>query len=193
MTNAIYLIGAPGSGKSTVMNELLRGWAPGPYQRLMPRELFGHQLLGPDLDLGVYLGHLRPEYPGTDALSMSVSPHAISWLQVMGRPGWVFGEGQRLGNLKFLKELNRVTELRVGYLDLPPEVAAERRSQRPGKALSDGFVKSSAGRALKCALHCSMEGIWTTWLDATKSPSELADILFTGYDARTNNQERGSS
>lgn len=161
MTQSIYIIGAPGSGKSTYMADLLRGWEVGHYVRFTQREMFGHYLTG-EKGLGAYLGHLRLEYPGTDALSLSVAPHALSWLResvpLMGLD-WIFGEGQRLSHMGFLTELAACTELTVIYLQVDPEEAARRRQARGGKLLSDQFCKAATSKAHNVAEACRQAGI----------------------------------
>lgn len=161
MTCAVYIIGAPGSGKSTRMAELLTGWTVGPYTKWTAKEMFGHHLQHPQLGHGAYLGHLRPEYPGTDALSQSVSPQAKLWLQALPLLGldWVFGEGVRLGNIGFLVELAAVSDLTVLYMNVPPEVAAERRERRGGKLMSDTWCKIATSRAVNTAARCREAGI----------------------------------
>lgn len=133
MTNAFYLLGAPGVGKSSVMRELLNPWVAGPYIRFTEREMFGHHLHDYARDLkGAYLGHLRPEFPGTDALSMSVQPEAIKWLrQTDGEFDYIYGEGARLGNAAFLQELALRSSLTVILLLAAPEVIEQRLQSRP--------------------------------------------------------------
>lgn len=160
MTQSVYLIGAPGSGKSTLMRQMLETWTAGPYTRLTTRELFGHFLHRGD-ETGVYLGHLRPEYPGTDALSLSVAPQAELWLESLPLLGldWVFGEGARLSHIGFLSALAAQTDLTVIYLDVSPEVAAERRAARGGKLMSDNYCRIATSRARNVAAACREAGI----------------------------------
>lgn len=161
MTAATYIIGAPGSGKSTRMARLIEPWSVGPYVRLTKRELFGHYLAGPGGSLGVYLGHLRDEYPGTDALSLSVAPQALLWVQALPLLGLdvVYGEGVRLAHIGFLTALNEVTDLTVLHMLVDPEVAAARRLARGGKQLSDHYCRIATSRALNAAQACREAGI----------------------------------
>jgi hypothetical protein len=161
VTQATYIVGGPGSGKSTLMAHLLEGWAIGPYLKWTQREMFGHYLTHPEEGLGAYLGHLRPEYPGTDALSLSVAPQALIWLQALPLLGLdqVYGEGARLSHLGFLTALAEVTDLTVIYLKVDPDVAAQRRVGRPGKVLSEQFCKSQTSKAANVAAACREAGI----------------------------------
>lgn len=133
MTRAFYFLGAPGVGKSTVMREMLKPWTVGEYVRFTEREMFGHHLYDAPRDLhGAYLGHLRPEFPGTDALSMSVQPEAIKWLQQNdGGQDFIFGEGARLGNVAFLTELARRSSLTVVLLTADQADIEARLAARP--------------------------------------------------------------
>jgi hypothetical protein len=161
VTRSIYIVGGPGSGKSTLMAELLEGWEVGPYVRFTKREMFGHYMQSEE-GLGAYLGHLRPDYPGTDALSLSVAPQALSWLRdtmpLMGLD-WVFGEGARLSHMGFLTELAACTDLTVIYLHVDPEEAARRRQARGGKLLSESYCKIATSKARNVAAACREAGI----------------------------------
>lgn len=174
MTSSIYILGGPGSGKSTLMARLLEPWSPGPYVRLTSREMFGHYLLNDDLEVGLYLGHLRPEYPGTDALSLSVAPQALIWLENLEPSvGWVFGEGARLGHPRFLSTLSYYTDLLVVHLLIAPVVAAERRAARGGKQLTEQYCKTATTRAASSAQACRDNEIEVVELDGSRSVEEL--------------------
>jgi GTPase SAR1 family protein len=164
MTRAIYIIGGSGSGKSTLMAELLDGWVAGPYERWTPKEMFGHYIEHPEKGRGAYLGRLRPEYPGTDALCLSVSPHATRWLEALPLLGldWVFGEGERLGHPKFLAALHAKADLAVVHLEVDPEVASQRRIARGGKLVAESFGAATISRAKNSAAACKKAGIFVT-------------------------------
>lgn len=161
MTQSIYIIGAPGSGKSTLMASLLEGWTIGPYTKWTAKEMCGHYLEHPTKGRGAYLGRIRDEYPGTDALSMSVAPQANLWVKTLPMLGldWVFGEGARLSHIGFLSELARVSDLTVIYLQVNPEEAARRRAQRGGKVMSPAYVNIAASKARGAARACWEDGI----------------------------------
>lgn len=161
MTRSTYIVGAPGSGKSTLMAELLKGWEPGPYTKWTTKEMFGHYLQHPERGSGAYLGRLRAEYPGTDALSLSVAPQALLWLQAVPLLGLdhIFGEGVRLSHISFLKALAEVSDLTVIYLSISPELAAARREQRGGKMISERWVKVASGRVPVLVAACREAGI----------------------------------
>lgn len=153
MTCAIYLIGGPAVGKSTVMDALMVGWDPGDYIRFTVREMFGHWLEHEVLGPGAYLGKLRPEFPGTDALSRSVQPHAVSWLATLPMLGlsWIFGEGERLGNIGFLTALGEFSKLQVVHLVSDLETQLARMEERPGKKLTQTYVKAKTTQAANVA------------------------------------------
>jgi hypothetical protein len=179
VTKSLYILGGPGSGKSTLMARLLRGWTPGPYVRLTTRELFGHNLLNDDLELGVYLGHLRPEYPGTDALSLSVAPQALIWLETLDpQLSWVFGEGARLGHQSFLTDLAARTDLLVAHLFVEPSLSYVRRTGRGGKLLSQQYCKTATTKAANTARWCKDVGINTVELDGSRGIEDLAEDIF---------------
>lgn len=161
LTRSLYILGGPGTGKSTLMAQALRGWTPGPYQKWTTREMFGHYLSNPELGSGAYLGHLRPEYPGTDALSLSVAPQALLWLQALPLLGldWVFGEGARLSHLGFLSALAESTDLTVVHLQVDPEEGARRRAGRSGKQLSEQYCRAATSKADSAAAACRKSGI----------------------------------
>lgn len=135
---ALYLLGAPGVGKTTVMDAyLLRcGWTPLPDADRLHGLLWGHAMIDPDGDpRGIYLGRRRDAFSGTDALGMAVAPDARAWARSLNDASttlFICGEGNRLGNRGFLRALAEVSDLTVALLTGSPETLAQRRGSRPG-------------------------------------------------------------
>ena len=152
MSKSIYIIGAPGSGKSTLMSFIVEKmgleWLPDEKVR---RELWVNYLSDQrGKVLGVSLGVKRDSYSGTDALSMSVLPQALVWLGEANLPEYVLGEGARLSAPKFLTKLDQKAPLLLVSLLAPPEVLEERRNERTltgAKELDSRTVKSATTRA----------------------------------------------
>lgn len=179
MTRAIYLVGAPGVGKSTVMEHILEGWVPGEYVRWTKKEMFGHYLLHPTMGwFGAYMGHLRDEYPGTDALSLSVAPQALIWLMSLNILGldWIFGEGARLSHPLFLDSLRKRAELTVVHLTASPEVLSERREARGGKVQTDQYCAAAATKATNTAARCKEWGVRVLTIESEGDPAEVAKL-----------------
>jgi shikimate kinase len=171
----IYIIGAPGSGKSTAVKRALElvYWGQ-PTQRLEPI---------PHVDYGagcIQLGKVRDTgFSGTDALGMGINPRAIEFIK--SRPAAVIiGEGDRLANAAFLTAADQAGVLTLVWLDVAPEVARERAQQRAlllgTKEQTESWWK---GRYTKTA---RLAGGWPhIRIDATQ-PAEhvaqdLADLL----------------
>lgn len=197
--NALYLIGPPGSGKSTVMTQVQAqlDLETGPWRRLRP-DLKGEFRAEPLLDMfgrevGLSLGITRPEFSGTDALSMSTHPEACTWAEELpeeGRPPLVLGEGARLSTKRFLTALDAVSDLTVGYLYAPADVLDARcaaretgatfKARRAGARSQSGtFRRGAATRAvnLRDALRDEL-GVRVLSLDTTKSsPAGTASML----------------
>lgn len=128
----LYLIGIPGSGKTTLVRTALAGV---PVQAckvgIMP------YLRYPG---GIELGAIRPPLGGTDALELRIQPHAIAWLKTVCPYTALLAEGDRLANGQFFHALCAMGwVLTVAYLRCPPEIAARRRANRPlvGKRARD--------------------------------------------------------
>lgn len=116
-----YVIGEPGSGKSTLVSQLI---GVQPHREFT--KPFAHRLYGS----GVYeLGKRRPDFPGTDALSMSAQPLVLKWLEA-ARPFLVIAEGDRLGTGSFLDSVAELGYAVRLYVLWGPEAAAFQRKLR---------------------------------------------------------------
>lgn len=179
MTRSLYIVGAPGTGKSTVMVELVRqlGWSWLPDQRVW-RELWTHDLVDADCAVqATYLGKQRASFSGTDALSMSASPRVVEWLHETELPAWILGEGARLGTPKFLPQLHRVAPLLLAHLVCPPEEAIRRVTDRAGggRTITPGYQTARRTGSANAAEAMAMLDVPVLQLDSSlATPQELA-------------------
>jgi hypothetical protein len=96
MPHLLYLIGQPGSGKSTVCD-----WMTESLEFEQLDQPFAHRVWqGTPRVPVVELGARRERFSGTDALSMSVQPKVVDYLAAE-KPELVLAEGDRLANSKF--------------------------------------------------------------------------------------------
>lgn len=120
----VYLIGSPGSGKTTAVTLATRllGWGD-PLQRETPI---------PHLDYGrgrIQLGRQLPLFGGTDALGMAINPRAVEFIS--GAPAnTVIAEGDRLSNRAFFDACRQAGVLRLIHLRVPATVANSRADLR---------------------------------------------------------------
>jgi dephospho-CoA kinase len=158
----LYLIGVPGSGKSTVMRELLAG-----QRRRVSTVPFAHTVYENGV---VQLGRERLEHPGTDCLAMNVQPRVLAMLETGYWPR-IVGEGDRLANVRFFEQTRaRGYLLEVVLLDCPEEVAAERRGDR-GSEQDEKWLRSRVTKVENLRKWATHE------LDATLPVAELAQAL----------------
>lgn len=151
--NLIYLVGQPGSGKSTLMAKLT---AQFDRHSIAPAEHYpvAHDVLT-DKKTGAVvaaeIGKRRELFSGTDALASSVIDKAAPWIASQPYP-LVLAEGARLANKRFLE-----AAMAGGYhvtlvlLDHPDaEKWRAKRSKEIGKVQNEGWVKGrlSASRNL---------------------------------------------
>lgn len=120
----LYLIGQPGSGKSTLVAGLTAGVPSAPVEKPFAHIVWGS---GPAV---IELGARRESFAGTDALGMSVQPRVVEWLA--GTPHeFVLAEGDRLANGKFFTAVAGLGwEVTVARLAVSEAAAAQRRAAR---------------------------------------------------------------
>lgn len=146
--DSLYLLGAPGVGKSTVLAAYLawRRLSALPEDRVHGR-LIGHPLYGPTGEAyGLYLGRFREQFPGTDGLSMAVAPDAREWARGLADGTHlqiIVGEGARLGNVGFLTALGESTHLTLALLTASEERLTERRDGR-GSTQTPSWMRGAA-------------------------------------------------
>lgn len=169
----LYIAGEPGSGKTTTVHRLIHS-TPYGWPALEVAKPFKHVHIQTDTGTVVHLGPLvGRKFPGTDALSMSVQPHALAYLREQ-QPPLVLAEGDRLATLGFLR-----TAASFGYnvqlVILHTPDAATRRAQRAIKAglalQNEGWVQSRVSKIRNLA------GGWPGHTPLTDpDPATLAQI-----------------
>jgi hypothetical protein len=160
----VYFFGPPACGKSTLMAELTKNCERSAVASRLPHDVLfrGTRLVG------VEMGRRRPAFSGTDALSMSIHPKAVSWVGL--RPhSLILGEGARLATVGFLKAAEA-----AGYrvfpfhMKAPEDLLAERRRIR-GSRQNEAWMRGAATRAENLARELSAPSFF---VDAP--PGELA-------------------
>lgn len=157
-----YLLGDPGVGKSTAMRWIR--FHLGVQARQVDKP-FAHQLWMKDgVVEAVEFGAIRPPFPGTDTLSMSVIEKAIPYTEALAMkrvPIWA--EGDRLANNRFFEAVRAAGyTLQLFYLTAPAEIVADRRETRAkthGLKIQDGVwvqSRSTKARALAEAWHATV-------------------------------------
>lgn len=160
MTATLYVVGPPAVGKSTLVSALLERYvSAGPVDVGHPPLVVEHLRLVADSAQpdGVYLGIRRDEFPGTDALSMGVLPHAEEWAQHAALPPLIVGEGDRLAHERFLAPLAERGQLVIVYLAASPKILAARRLER-GSQQNETWATGRATRARNVAEAAERRG-----------------------------------
>lgn len=174
MNKALYVLGGPGTGKTTLVERLLRPYERGPAFATLGLMWVEPVYLGSGTVVGLVLGRRRERFSGTDALGMAVQPDALAWLASAGEfSPWIIGEGQRLGNAGFLYALADHADLTVVHLVADEAVRLERCAGR-GSAQNEAWMRGSVTRAAKAAERCLAVGIRVWELDANRSADEVA-------------------
>ena len=124
MKSIIAIIGAPGTGKSTLMKEWMSRWE-WEYDR---DGLVDHYVSGDLIVLGKY--EEGEVFGGTDKLSMSVAPEVEKFLGKHEDKIILF-EGDRLNSKKFFHTvLDKGWNLKIVALDVPQEERERRYAER---------------------------------------------------------------
>lgn len=124
----LYIIGEPGTGKSTLMAELTKDALAIESKAICPHIVYPDGL--PWLRGTVaQLGRSRLLFPGTDTLSMGIQPQAISFVK-SAYFDWLLAEGDRLANPAFFQACEEAGGLYLLTLTAPAEVISERLALR---------------------------------------------------------------
>lgn len=146
----LYLIGAPGAGKSTLMAELTGGC-----DRVPVALPLRHELLAVDGRLvGAEIGGRRHAFSGTDVLPMNVNPAACRWVGCVDVP-LLLAEGDRLANRRFLLAADdagyRVT---IAHLDPDAEELQRRHAER-GAAQDERWRRGRATKVRRLSAYAA--------------------------------------
>jgi adenylate kinase family enzyme len=164
--NALYIIGEPGAGKSTLVEAMTHGLKPAELD--VPFACRWYR--GMDL---LELGKRRKDFSGTDALPMNVQPVVEQFLaEHDNQPAFLLGEGDRLGNSKFFSFLRQIGyDLRIIYLDAGGE-ALKRRIER-GSSQNEAWLRGRATKVKRLAM--TEPGV--QFIDATGSIDLIVGAL----------------
>lgn len=134
----VYLIGMPGTGKTTVMREFMSHY--GPWKHSRPVDLLD-TMVDVNSNLRVLGKYEDGEtFAGTDRLSMAVAPKAIEF--IASKPDeFIVGEGDRLNNRAFFESAG--DDLHIIHLTTSKE-ERERRYNERGSNQSESFIKTAA-------------------------------------------------
>lgn len=135
MTKLIYLIGLPGTGKSTIMKQFMenRDWKQ---ERVI--DLLDTHISGRVRVLGKY--EEGETFSGTDRLSMAVAPKAVEWMNTAPNEV-IVGEGDRLNNKAFFEAAKSVGDLTIIHLTVSDDERQRRYDER-GSDQSDKFIST---------------------------------------------------
>lgn len=173
----VYVSGAPGAGKSTLMRALTAGCDREPEAKPFAHDwLYDPREAGVLLSrLAVELGRRRESFSGTDALGMSVSPVACRW--IAERPArLVLAEGDRLANRAFLAAAaDAGYAVNLVHLWADPATLDARCAAR-GSKQNDSWRKGRTSKAANLAAWSAIEGNardrWNTWrFDTSLAPN----------------------
>ncbi|AEJ94575.1 terminase small subunit [Mycobacterium phage ChrisnMich] len=147
----IYLVGQPGSGKSTLMAALTKGLVRSPWdEHTVPHDVLVDRVTGEVV--GAEIGKQRGAFSGTDALASSIIDKAVPWVQTQPYDV-LLAEGARLANKRFIQAAaDAGYAVMLGLLDHPDaDTWRKRRSKALGREQNLSWVKGRLTSSRKLA------------------------------------------
>lgn len=136
------LIGEPATGKTTIARALIDDLSPG--ERFKRGLIVGSRHA---LDKVIVLGNYSDpnhKFSGTDRMSMACQPEVELFLAQTreNAPHWsIFFEGDRLGNISFLRRCESIAETQIYFLETDYFLKKERHEKR-GDNQTEKFLRS---------------------------------------------------
>jgi adenylate kinase family enzyme len=171
----VYIIGGPGSGKSSVADAVFSGMG-NPY---LVREPIVHLVYDEISSPIVRIGGIRDHFSGTDTLSMSAANKIDDFYWSVSKSGVsniIFGEGDRFAISRFMDTAKKHGNLHLFYMDISEDLSAARRFLRASQAdvpeQNAGWVKSRFTKHAQLA-----EAYSATRIDASGDIKEIAKTV----------------
>lgn len=178
MIRILGLGGVPGTGKSTLVQAVIRDLGPA-------KPVKGGRVSGtvyPNSRVFI-LGTYAPgeRYPGTDRLSMSAQPDVVALLNAMNTDpnfhGWtVLFEGDRLFNGKLIDECRRIAPGSAFVLLTASEAALGQRRQERGDTMASTFVEGRKTKYGNLAAKCD-RWVNETPEDQSRNHARLLEMM----------------
>ena len=171
--DTIYLIGQPGSGKTTITKEFQKDWAK---INLYDKPFKYQEYEAPKLGKMYSLGWDREHFSGTDTLGNTVITQMPQFYKDANEEGAdIYGEGDRLANATFFELARGYGMLYLFYLNTDNATAQSRREARAaetGKTQNPSWAK---GRATK---HKNLaERYGAIVLPGEMTPSQITQVM----------------
>ena len=185
----VYVVGYPGSGKTTAMQKAIGMEDVLEQDGLVQTVPFVHTVYPSGI---VELGRQRDTYGGTDSLALNAQPVVEKWLSEIDVPV-VVAEGDRLANRKFFDAAceynNELQECLSRYLCFVhikcPELTARKRAWERGSRFNESWLKGRISKVdslvrLASRSHITVsEGTWnTSSYKSWKEPVDLSMNVF---------------
>lgn len=171
----VYVIGEPGSGKTTAARKLIEQLGPAILLQGTAKGMLFHE------SGTLLLGHYDERtFSGTDTLSYTAAEEVTAFLLTQAQGlgvKCVFGEGDRLANSAFFSQCATFCELTVVCFTVAPETAAKRRAER-GSNQNPTWVKGRASKVRRLAAEFKAKEIPTDFASPTELASYLLQLLW---------------